>query len=344
MSPPAPPATAHMLPRMGWGRPALSALPADAQRRLVAHAVARGLLLDTASGYKAPGAPAGDHERCLGRCLAALAAEDPERAARAAVLAKVWPVRDAATGEVAVEAQLRASLQRLGLPRVAACLAHRFDPGADPAAVVRAFSRCVEQGLCGVWGCSRWPTAKVAEAVAIARAEGLVAPQISQGPYSILGRDDGALRPWPHAHPPEGNGRRRVEVEGAELRALGVALFGFSPLGGALLSGRPAAAVRSLPAEGHAHRASVLGLLDRAKALEPVAAEMGLPLARMATAWCLREGPAEGGGPALHCTVTGASSPEQMDENLRALDAAAGAFTEAILERIDAAAGTRPGR
>ena len=46
MSPPAPPATA--LPRMGWGRPALSALPADAQRRLVAHAVARGLLLDTA--------------------------------------------------------------------------------------------------------------------------------------------------------------------------------------------------------------------------------------------------------------------------------------------------------
>ena len=63
-----------------------------------------------------------------------------------------------------------------------------------------------------MWGCSRWPTAKVAEAVAIARAEGLVAPQISQGPYSILGRDDGALRPWPHAHPPEGNGRRRVEV------------------------------------------------------------------------------------------------------------------------------------
>jgi hypothetical protein len=61
-----------------------------------------------------------------------------------------------------------------------------------------------------------------------------------QGPYSIVGCDDDAVRPWPHAAPPRGDGRSRVEREMPPLMArFGMGLSTFSPTAGGLLSPGP---------------------------------------------------------------------------------------------------------
>ena len=62
-------------------------------------------------------------------------------------------------------------------------------------------------------GASRWNSKQLTEAWTVANALGLVGPLVDQGPYSIAGSDDDAVRPWPHSSPPRGDGRRRVEMD-----------------------------------------------------------------------------------------------------------------------------------
>jgi aryl-alcohol dehydrogenase-like predicted oxidoreductase len=53
--------------------------------------------------------------------------------------------------------------------------------------------------------------------------------------------------------------------------------------------------------------------IDKAGKLQAVADELGIPLARLALAWCLKN-------PHVSTIITGASRPEQVVENMKALD------------------------
>ena len=67
--------------------------------------------------------------------------------------------------------------------------------------------------------------------------------------------------------------------------------------------------------------------LEKVKALEPIAQELGCTLSQLALAWCLKN-------PYVSTVITGASRVEQVHENMKANEVAP-KLTPEILERID---------
>ena len=53
--------------------------------------------------------------------------------------------------------------------------------------------------------------------------------------------------------------------------------------------------------------------MEKVKALEPVAADLGCSLAQLALAWCLKN-------PNVSTVITGASRAEQVKQNMKAAD------------------------
>lgn len=64
------------------------------------------------------------------------------------------------------------------------------------------------------------------------------------------------------------------------------------------------------------------------RALAPIAADLGLPLARLALAWCLKN-------PHVSTVILGASKLHQLEENLKAVDAVP-LLTDDVMTRIEA--------
>jgi aryl-alcohol dehydrogenase-like predicted oxidoreductase len=71
--------------------------------------------------------------------------------------------------------------------------------------------------------------------------------------------------------------------------------------------------------------------LELVRKLEPVAKELGCSLAQLALAWCMKN-------PHVSTVITGASRPEQVKENLKAVDVAQ-KLTPAVMQRIDGIVG-----
>ncbi len=65
------------------------------------------------------------------------------------------------------------------------------------------------------------------------------------------------------------------------------------------------------------------------RALAPIATELGLPMARFALAWCLKN-------PHVSTVILGASKKAQLEENLMALDAVK-LLDDSVMRKIDAA-------
>jgi len=70
-------------------------------------------------------------------------------------------------------------------------------------------------------------------------------------------------------------------------------------------------------------------LLEAVEELKPIAAELGLTMAQMALAWVLRR-------PEVASAIIGASRPEQVADNVRAVGVK---LPVEVLERIDRAVG-----
>ena len=115
------------------------------------------------------------------------------------------------------------------------------------------------------------------------------------------------------------------------LRKEGVGCICFSPLQNGLLTGKY---LGGIPADSRAARdprylkpsAITQDKLDKIARLDTLARERGQKLAQMALQWVLRD-------PVVTSALIGASRPEQIVENLGALDAAP--FTADELTRID---------
>ncbi|MDF1567009.1 MAG: aldo/keto reductase [Spirochaetaceae bacterium] len=74
--------------------------------------------------------------------------------------------------------------------------------------------------------------------------------------------------------------------------------------------------------------------IETVERLRPLADGLGLSLAQMALAWATKN-------PNVSTVITGASKPEQVEQNMKALDAAE-LPTPEIMARIDELAGTKP--
>jgi aryl-alcohol dehydrogenase-like predicted oxidoreductase len=74
--------------------------------------------------------------------------------------------------------------------------------------------------------------------------------------------------------------------------------------------------------------------LDQVAALKPVAEELGISTAQLALAWILKN-------PNISSMITGASRPQQVLDNVKALGAV-DLLTEEVIEKIEAAVGNKP--
>ena len=218
-----------------------------------------------------------------------------------------------------------AALARLQLDYVDLIFCHRPDKFTPVEETVRAMSYLVDQGKTFYWGTSEWSAVQIMEAYAIARREHLVPPTMEQPQYNMFRRE-------------------KVEAEYERLyREIGLGTTIFSPLASGLLTGKyndgmPEGTRASLPGyewlrnmfesdEGQER-------IAKARELALVAAELGCTMSQMALAWCLLN-------PNVSTVITGASRPEQVVENMAALDIV-GRFTPEIEERIEAILRNKP--
>jgi L-glyceraldehyde 3-phosphate reductase len=194
-------------------------------------------------------------------------------------------------------ASLDQSLKRMGLDYVDIFYSHRFDPDTPLEETMGALDAAVRQGKALYVGISSYSAERTREAAAILRDLGTPLT-IHQPSYSMLNR-------W-------------IEPELLDaLGELGVGCIVFSPLAQGMLTEKY---LNGIPEGSRASRPGSLSkellteeALTHIRGLNEIAARRGQSLAQLALAWTLRD-------PRVTSTLIGASSVEQLEENLGALD------------------------
>ncbi len=218
-----------------------------------------------------------------------------------------------------------ASLQRLGMDYVDLIFCHRPDIDTPIEETVWAMNQVVQQGKALYWGTSEWSAAQIRQAYDIARREHLIPPTMEQPQYNMLHRD-------------------RVESEYASLYdEIGLGTTIWSPLASGMLTGKyndgvPDGSRMSL--ENYKWLLPILQSdegkrkIEKVRQLMPLATELDCTMAQLALAWCLTNDD-------VSTVITGASRPEQVTENMKALEIAA-QLTPEIQERIEDILDNRP--
>lgn len=208
-------------------------------------------------------------------------------------------------------ASLDQSLKRMGLEYVDIFYSHRYDPDTPLEETMGALASAYRSGKALYVGLSSYSAAKTREAHAILKEMG-VPTLIHQPSYSMLNR-------W-------------VEKELlATLSELGIGTICFSPLAQGMLTDKY---LHGIPQESRAGTAGTFldpslitaDNLQRIEKLNAIAKSRGQSLAQMALAWVLRR-------KEVTSVLIGASSVEQITENVRALDTLS--FSSEELKEID---------
>lgn len=221
-----------------------------------------------------------------------------------------------------------ASLKRLELDYVDLIYAHRADRQTPMEETVRAFNHVINTGKALYWGTSEWRADEIAQAHRVADRLGLIGPIMEQPAYNMLDR-------------------AKVEGEFALLyREPGLGLTVFSPMKQGILSGKYKDGVPddSRFAQtgvqyiaGYWKRVGKEGwdkVIAQVNQLQPIADRLGVKMSTLALAWVLRN-------PNVSSAITGASGPEQVYENVRAV-AAVEKLTPEIMAEIDEILNNKP--
>ena len=207
-------------------------------------------------------------------------------------------------------ASLDQSLARMGLDYVDIFYSHRFDPETPLEETMGALASAVQQGKALYVGISSYSAATSREAAEILAGLGTQL-LIHQPSYSMLNR-------W-------------IEPELLDtLEELGVGCIGFSPLAQGMLTDKY---LHGIPEGSRASRDGSFSpklitdtAMEKIRALNEIARRRGQTLAQLALAWTLRD-------PRMTSTLVGASSVEQLESNVAAIEKLD--FTEDELAEID---------
>lgn len=220
---------------------------------------------------------------------------------------------------------INASLKRLQMDYVDLIFCHRPDIHTPIEETVWAMNLVLQQGKAFYWGTSEWSAAQIMEAVAVARREHLIPPLMEQPEYNMFHRE-------------------RVEGEYAPLyRSIGLGTTIWSPLASGLLTGKynngiPEGTRISLPGYEWLRKRfegdEFMRKIEVVKKLAVIAEDLGCTLPQLALAWCLKN-------PNVSTAITGASRPQQVTENIAALEVVPLLTTE-IMEKIETILDNKP--
>ena len=183
----------------------------------------------------------------------------------------------------------------------------------------------INQGKALYWGTSEWNARQIQQAYDIARQEHLIPPSMEQPQYNMFYRE-------------------KVEREFAPLYdEIGLGTTTWSPLSSGILTGKYN---NGIPKDSRLtlkdyewlkkqfESAKGKEMIEKARNLQPVADDLGISMADLALAWCLKN-------PNVSSVITGASKPEQVKQNMKAIDSV-DKLTPEVMERIETVLDNRP--
>jgi voltage-dependent potassium channel beta subunit len=210
-----------------------------------------------------------------------------------------------------------AALRRLQLDYLDILFCHRPDKNTPIEETVLAMNTLIQQGKILYWGTSEWAADEIMAAHAVARDYRLIGPSVEQPQYNMFERT-------------------KMEKDYLLLfRDYGMGTTIWSPLASGLLTGKylqnKDISQTRLGIEGM-EWLKERTLDDAVKnekivELKKLADELGISLACMSIAWCIKN-------PYVTTAILGASKPEQLEENLKALEALP-LLNPEIMQRID---------
>jgi voltage-dependent potassium channel beta subunit len=214
------------------------------------------------------------------------------------------------------------SLKRLQLDYVDLVFCHRPDPTTPIEETVWAMHDMVTRGKAIYWGTSEWSAMEIMEAWQIADKHHLHKPVMEQPQYNMFNR-------------------QKVEQEYSRLyQDIGLGTTTWSPLASGMLTGKYN---EGIPAQSRANLKDYEWLkpaltntkrIGKVKQMASIAADLGISMAQMALAWCLKN-------PHVSTVITGASRVEQVHENLKSLEMIE-KLTAEVMARIETVLGNRP--
>jgi voltage-dependent potassium channel beta subunit len=214
------------------------------------------------------------------------------------------------------------SMKRLQLDYLDLFFCHRPDPNTPIEETVRAMDDLIHQGKILYWGTSEWGAADIMRAYGLARELGLTPPQMEQPQYNMIHRD-------------------RVEKEYLPLyRDIGLGTTTWSPLASGLLTGKynagiPIGSRATLNGYGWLKEHVITPQnIAKVQQLEPIAKELGCTMGQLALAWARKN-------ENVSTVITGATSPEQVKENMVSLEFVSALNTE-VMKRIDGVLMNKP--
>ncbi len=198
-----------------------------------------------------------------------------------------WPEQDAA-------AELEGSLGRMGLDHIDLIYTMQPPEGLTIAQLVAQVAALISSGKARAWGVGNWPADQLTEAVQDARSLGVPLPAAAQLPYSLV-RPDWVQDPMMEA----------------VLSDAGIGLVASYVLAGGTLTGKYLHG-ESGRAQGDDTPAAVSGK-ERAAVVVELAREWNVSPASLAFSFALSH-------PRLASVLFGATSPEQLRENVASLE------------------------
>lgn len=218
-----------------------------------------------------------------------------------------------------------AALKRLQLDYVDLIFCHRPDFHTPVEETVRAMNHIINQGKALYWGTSEWSAERIIEAYHVAKREKLIPPLMEQPEYNMFHRE-------------------KLEKEFLPLfEKFKLGTTTWSPLASGVLTGKyndgmPDATRLSINSyewlKNYVMSEEGKKRIEKVRKLEPLSKELDLTLAELGLAWCLKN-------PNVSTVITGGSKPEQVRQNMKALNAVA-KLTDEVMMLIEEVIRTKP--
>jgi voltage-dependent potassium channel beta subunit len=271
---------------------------------------------DTADQYGYDQTHAGAAEEALGEALKGYA-----RNSYVVATKTFWPVgegiNDKGLSRKHIFEQCNASLKRLNVDYIDIFYCHRFDPTTPLEETLMALNDLIQQGKILYIGVSEWSPVQIMQAKVITERYGLNPIVIDQPLYNML--------------------HRNIEEEIMPLcEAEGIGVAVWSPIAQGVLTGKYSKGGKypqgSRATDASAMNGMIEGYLsdanlDKVEKLKPIAADLSISLGNLALAWALNH-------KQITSVITGASKPEQIEENVKAVNVTIDSATMQTIDEI----------
>ena len=286
-----------------------SSVDREATREIVERAYDLGVnFFDTADVYAK-----GDAEEALGAALEGIPRRYVVIATKCFFPMSEAP-NDRGLSRKHIVESVEGSLRRLGTDYLDLHQCHRPDPETAIEETVRAYEDLIRQGKVLYWGVSEWTSSDIVKACRTADERNAYRPVSNQPQYNLF--------------------RRSIEREHLEVcEREGVGQVVFSPLAQGVLTGKySGGTIPSGTRAGDELRNQFMTdflepkRVKQVDQIKPLADELGISLAQLALAWCLRKSN-------VSSVIVGATRVSQIEDNAKA---AGVKLPQEIVARLDA--------